>query len=65
MELLLFIIVICISYLYAYLFFIDSTGINQHLTQTCSKIEATTPFDSNDPIHNECVSFKFYCLIAI
>ena len=65
MELLLFIIVICISYLYANLFCIDSAGINQHLMQTCSKIKATTPFDSNDPVHDECVSFKFYRLIAI
>ena len=42
MELFFFIIVICISYLYANLFFIDSVGINQHLMQTCSKIKATT-----------------------
>ena len=54
-----------ILFIYAYLFFIDSIGINQHLMQTCSKIEATTSFDSNDPVHDECVSFKFYHLIPI
>ncbi|KAG4986433.1 hypothetical protein JHK86_034124 [Glycine max] len=32
--------------------------INQHLTQTCSKIEVATPFDSNDPVHDECQSIS-------
>ena len=65
MELFFFIIVICISYLYANSFFIDYAGINQHLMQTCSKIKSTTPFDSNDLVHDESVSFKFWRLFAI
>ena len=65
MELILFIIVISICYLYANLFCIDSIGINQHLMQTCSKIKVTTPFDSNDPVHDESVSFQYWRLFLI
>ncbi|XP_028223016.1 uncharacterized protein LOC114404103 [Glycine soja] len=28
--------------------------VNSLKIETCSKIEATTPFDSNDPVHDEC-----------
>jgi len=65
MELILFIIVISICYLYANLFCIDYAGINQHLMQTCSKIKVTTPFDSNDPVHNESVSSQYWRLFPI
>jgi len=65
MELIFFINAISICYLYANLFCIDSAGINQHLMQTCSNIKVTIPFDSNDPVHDESVSFQYWCLFPI
>ncbi|KAG4912473.1 hypothetical protein JHK82_053060 [Glycine max] len=48
----------------------DLTLINDVLdmlpdVETCSKIKVTTPFDSNDPVHYESVSFQYWRLFPI